>query len=143
MQPVVRAVEHDERECVTRLAEAERRVLEAERRSDELGAYQADYATGLEARISAGMSATDLRDFRAFLARLSEALRAQSRVVAQAKTEHEAARDAWRLAAQRAKAIDHVVERWQAEERAVTERREQNDIDERALQLARARAPRG
>lgn len=142
MQPVVRMVEHDERECAARLVETERRVLEAGRRRDELEAYQADYASGLGDRIAAGISATDLRDFRAFLARLGEALRAQGRVVAQAGAEHEAAREAWRLAAQRAKAIDHVVARWQAEERTVTERREQIEIDERALVMARARGPR-
>ncbi len=143
MQPVVQVVEHDERECATRLAAAAERVRAAQRRRDELVAYEASYAAGLKDRIAAGISAPDLRDFRAFLARLGEALRAQGRVVAQANTEQEAARDALRLAAQRAKAVDHVVGRWQAEERAATERREQTDIDERALQMARARAQRG
>ncbi len=139
LQPVVHAVGHDERECATRLAAAERRALEAARRLEELKAYQADYASGLGARVAAGMSATDLRDYRAFLVRLGEALRAQGRLAAQAQAEQEAARQAWRLAAQRVKSIDQVVVRWQAEERAHVERREQSEIDERALQLLRHR----
>lgn len=142
LQPVARAVEHDERECATRLAESERRVLEAEKRREELEAYQADYATGLTGRVAAGMSATDLRDYRAFLARLGEALRAQGRLVAQARAEQEAAREAWQGAARRAKSIDQVIGRWQAEERVVVERREQIETDERALQMARARERR-
>lgn len=142
LQPVVRAVEHDERECATRLAEAERRTLEAGQRRGELEAYQASYANGLAERAAAGISATDLRDYRAFLARLGEALRAQDRVVAQAKREQEAALEAWRLAAQRAESVDKVVGRWQAEERAVTERREQIESDARALDMTRNRERR-
>jgi flagellar FliJ protein len=137
LQPVVRAVEHDERECATRLAAAERRALDAGKRREELEAYQADYASGLAERVAAGMSATDLRDYRAFLARLGEAVRAQGRLVSQANAEVEKARETWRLAAQRAKSIDHVVVRWKAEERAQTERREQIETDERALQMMR------
>ncbi|HNS26798.1 MAG TPA: flagellar export protein FliJ [Steroidobacteraceae bacterium] len=139
MDPVVRAVGHDEREHAARLAECGQRVADAEQRLAELEKYQADYASGLHSRTAAGISATEMRDFRAFLARLSEAVRTQQRLLAQARAEHEAAREAWRRAAQRARSIDHVVERWQAEERIHRERREQIDIDERALQLTRAR----
>lgn len=141
MDPVVRVVGHDERECAARLAECGQRVADAEQRLAELEKYQADYATGLNSRIAAGISATEMRDFRAFLARLSEAVRTQQRLLAQTRSEHAGAREAWRIAAQRAKAVDHVVDKWRAQERIDRERREQVDTDERALQRARARAP--
>lgn len=139
LRPVVRAVGHDERECAARLAQAERRVLEAERRREELESWQANYADGLSARVAAGISATQLRDYRAFLARLGDALHAQGRVVTQARSEQAAAHEAWRLAAQRAKSIDQVVARWQSEERVVLERREQTETDERARGMTRSR----
>lgn len=142
MGPVIRAVGHEERECATRLAECGQRVADAELRLTELERYQVDYANGLNARIAAGISAADMRDFRAFLARLSEAVRTQQRLLAQVRGEQGVAREAWRAAAQRAKALDHVVGKWQAQERIERERREQGDTDERALQLARARLPR-
>jgi len=142
MQPVVQAVGHDERECAARLAIAERRARDAECRHAELDAYQTDYASGLERRIAAGITASELRDFRAFLARLADALHAQSRLVSQASAECEAAREAWSRAARRAKAIGHVVGRWQLEERREHERREQRDLDERALERARSRTRR-
>ena len=141
MDPVVRAVGHEERECATRLAECGQRVADAELRLAELERYQGDYANGLNARIAAGIGASEMRDFRAFLARLSEAVRTQQRLLAQVRGEHGLARDAWRAAAQRAKALGHLVGQWQAQERIERERREQSDTDERALQLARARPP--
>ncbi len=139
MQPVVRAVGHDERESAARLAIAERHVLDAERRHAELGAYQADYAGGLERRIAQGITANELRDFRTFLARLADAIRAQGRVLSQAKAECEAAREAWRGAARRARAIGHVVDRWQAEARRERDRRAHRETDARALARARSR----
>lgn len=142
LQPVLHAVAHDERDCAVRLAEAQRRARDAARRRDELVAYQAEYARGLSDRVAAGISARELRDYRAFLARLEEAVKAQGRLIAQAGREEELAHEAWRAAARRAKSIDQVVGRWQAEERAAAERREQVETDERALQMLRARSGR-
>lgn len=135
----MRAASHDVRACATRLAECGQRVADAEQRLAELEGYQADYAKGLNARSAAGISATELRDFRAFLARLSEAVCTQQRLLAQVRSEHVAARESWRAAARRARAVDHVVDTWQAQERIENERREQFDTDERALQVARSR----
>jgi len=73
-----------------------------------------------------------LRDYQLFLARLGEAIRQQSRIVTAARAERDAQQQHWRAAARHNKAIDHVVETWQAEERRHVERREQRDSDERA-----------
>lgn len=142
MQPVQRAVGHEERELAGRLAETDRRLAEAEKRLAELESYQAEYARTLGERVSAGISVTGLRDYQAFLARLSEAVRAQARAVTSTRAERETAQGIWRTAAQRAKAIGQVVERWQAEERVVEDRKEQKDIDERALRSLSARGLR-
>ncbi|HQW08916.1 MAG TPA: flagellar export protein FliJ [Steroidobacteraceae bacterium] len=139
LRPVVRAVGHDERDCAARLAQAQRRALEAEQRRVELAAWQENYANGLAGRVAAGISAAALRDYRAFLARLGEALRAQGRVATQARTEQAVAHEAWRLAAQRAKSIDQVVVRLQSEERAASERLDQAEADELARELVRTR----
>jgi flagellar biosynthesis chaperone FliJ len=46
--------------------------------------------------------------------------------------ERDQERQRWQDAARRAKAIDHVVENWQSQERRDADRREQRDSDERA-----------
>ncbi|GMU68535.1 MAG: hypothetical protein AMXMBFR37_08680 [Steroidobacteraceae bacterium] len=142
MQPVVRAVGHEEDERAAALARADRLVHDAERRLADLEAYRAEYADGLGRRIAGGISATGLRDYQAFLARLGQAIEAQAAIVADTRRTRGRAHEEWRRAAQRAKSVDHVVERWRAEERAALERREQNETDERARQLHHLRSNR-
>lgn len=142
MQPVVRAVSHEEDDRAAALAQADRLVHDAERRLADLEAYRAEYADGLGRRIAGGISATGLRDYQAFLARLGQAIEAQAAIVADTRRTRGRAHEEWRRAAQRAKSVDHVVERWRAEERAALERREQNETDERARQLHHLRSNR-
>jgi flagellar FliJ protein len=52
--------------------------------------------------------------------------------VNRAHAEHQAERVKWQDALKRSKALGHVMDRWQAEERNVSERREQRESDERA-----------
>ncbi|MGH8188717.1 MAG: flagellar FliJ family protein, partial [Steroidobacteraceae bacterium] len=73
-----------------------------------------------------------LRDYQVFLARLVEAIRQQHAIVQRVRAERDAERLRWQEAAKRAKALGHVVEQWQTEERRSFERREQHESDERA-----------
>jgi flagellar FliJ protein len=75
---------------------------------------------------------TALRDYQAFLSRLAEAIKQQQAVVKRAESERDAERLRWQEAAKRAKALGHVVEQWQTEERRASDRREQRESDERA-----------
>jgi flagellar FliJ protein len=63
---------------------------------------------------------------------LSEAVKQQHALVQRAIAERDLERTRWREAATRAKALDHVVERWRNEERALLDRKEQRESDERA-----------
>jgi flagellar FliJ protein len=98
----------------------------------ELERYRGDYESQFKQRAGRGMGATDLRDYQAFLARLSDAIRQQQAVVKRAQSERDAERQRWQEAAKRAKALGHVVEQWQTEERRASDRREQRESDERA-----------
>jgi flagellar FliJ protein len=98
----------------------------------ELKHYREEYERQFAARAGLGMGATALRDYQVFLARLSEAIRQQTDLAARARTERDAERARWQEAAVRAKAVDHVIERWRLEERRVLERKEQRESDERA-----------
>jgi flagellar FliJ protein len=85
------------------------------------------------------MSSAELRDYQVFLARLAEAVRQQALVVERAKVERDAQRAQWQQAAQRSKAVEHVIENWRAEDRKIAERKEQRDSDERAQRAAYGR----
>ena len=133
MQPVREVVGANERREAGELAMTEKRLAESEQKLNELKQYEQDYRDGFNARVSAGMGGNGLRDYQQFLARLMDAIRQQTQVVARARSERDAQQGHWRDAAQRHKAVDRVVENWKSEERRAADRVEQRDSDERAL----------
>jgi flagellar FliJ protein len=132
MKPVQNLLDDTEKRLALDLATVERKVAEAEAKLQELERYRGDYEKQFAQRAGHGIGVTALRDYQAFLARLSEAIRQQQAVVKRAQSERDAERTRWQEAAKRAKALGHVVEQWQTEERRASDRREQRETDERA-----------
>jgi flagellar protein FliJ len=132
MKPVQNLYDDTERRLAVGLATLERKVADAEAKLQELERYRSDYDKQFAQRAGGGIGVTALRDYQAFLARLSEAIRQQQAVVKRAQSERDAERQRWQEAAKRAKALGHVVEQWQTEERRASDRREQRESDERA-----------
>src|SRR5688572_14302807 len=133
--PVQDVVEAAEQRLAQNVAKLQRRLSEAESKLLELERYRGEYAQGLTQRVSAGMGVAQLRDYQAFLGRLTEAIRQQQAVVQRARAERDAEQQHLQQAARRVKAIDHVVDQWQAEERRVADRNEQRDTDERGQRV--------
>jgi flagellar FliJ protein len=125
-------IEAAEQKLAQSLAAQQRRVGDAESKLLELERYRGEYEQGLTQRAGVGIGVAQLRDYQAFLGRLSEAIRQQQAVVQRARAERDAEQQRWQQAARRVKAIDHVAEQWQAEERRAADQREQRDTDERA-----------
>ena len=132
MKPVQNLYDDTERRHAVALATVERKVADAEAKLQELERYRGDYENQFKHRAGRGIGAPDLRDYQAFLARLGDAIRQQQAVVKRAQSERDAERQRWQEAAKRAKALGHVVEQWQTEERRASDRREQRESDERA-----------
>jgi flagellar FliJ protein len=132
LQPVQKVIDAAERRRAETLAGSETRVKQSESKLTELEQYRADYQRAYHDRVAIGISSAGLRDYQLFLARLSEAIRQQTLLVSAARLERDQERQRWQDAARRAKAIDHVVENWQSEDRRDADRREQRDSDERA-----------
>ncbi|HYB65716.1 MAG TPA: flagellar export protein FliJ, partial [Steroidobacteraceae bacterium] len=83
-------------------------------------------------RAGGGMSAARARDYQAFLARLDEALREQTEIVARAHATRAELLAKWSGAARRSAAVDRALKRGLTEEQRRLDRREQVDADERA-----------
>lgn len=132
LEPVQQIVDDAQRRLALSVAAFEKRVLEGEAKLQELQRYKGEYEQQFSQRAGRGIGATDLRDYQAFLARLAEAIRQQQALVTRARAEHQAERLKWQEALKRSKALGHVVERWQAEERHMNDRRDQRESDERA-----------
>ncbi|HWW33120.1 MAG TPA: flagellar export protein FliJ [Steroidobacteraceae bacterium] len=125
-------LESDERRKAQTLASSERQVHESEAKLAELGGYREAYIRDFASRAGAGMNAARARDYQVFLARLDEALREQTEIVAQARATRTELLAKWSGAARRSAAVDRALERGVSEERRRLERREQHDADERA-----------
>ena len=131
LEPVQEVIGDAERRLAQSVVAFDRRVREAEAKLQELERYRLEYERQFTERAGQGISAPGLRDYQAFLARLNEAVKQQQIIVQRAAAERDAERLRWQQAARRAKALDHVVGQWQADERRASDRREQKDSDER------------
>jgi flagellar FliJ protein len=125
-----------EREAATQLAAAERAVVEAEQKLAALERYRGEYEGQLAAKGAAGADVSGVRDFQAFLARLGEALIAQRQVIAQANAARDQLLGAWRQAAQKAKVVETLAEKWQDEARRDEDRRTQKESDELSQRMS-------
>lgn len=132
LEPVQQIVDDAQRRLAMSVAAFEKRVLEGEAKLQELQRYKGEYEQQFSQRAGRGIGVADLRDYQAFLARLAEAIKQQQALVARARAEHQAERVKWQEALKRSKALGHVVERWQSEERHMNDRRDQRESDERA-----------
>jgi flagellar protein FliJ len=132
MAPVQHVLDGKERDRARDMGSAQQGLGAAESRLQELRQYHTDYLQGFQQTATAGRNALALQDFRQFLGRLEEAIRQQEQIVAQARQGVVGSTTLWRAAAQRAKAIESVVGKWQGEERRHEGRLEQKDADERA-----------
>ncbi len=130
IQPVQRVMDEDERRAARRVGESQRKLADAEKKLGELQDYQRDYERSFGTRAAAGASGHALRDYQAFLGRLSEAVRQQGVLVANAREDVLLETQLWQGAAVRVKALDTVVTQWRGEELRDQDRREQKASDE-------------
>jgi flagellar FliJ protein len=134
LEPVRDLALEAERVAARRLAETEREAAESQQRLAQLEHYEREYRAGLQQRVADGIGAAGLRDYQAFLARLGEAVAQQRTVLAQAVGERDAARERWLASTTRRRSVGKVIEQAEAADRRASERREQRELDERALQ---------
>jgi len=132
LQPVQEVFDDTEQRLAQHLASCEQLLQSCELKFRELCGYRDDYTEGFAKRAGAGMGAREMVDYQAFMVRLNEAIEHQGRVTNQAQQERDLHRKRWQEAAQRAKALGHVISTWQTEERRASDRREQRESDERA-----------
>jgi flagellar protein FliJ len=139
LEIVRKVISNKEQECAVRLAGAQTRLLEAERRAIELRRYLKEYQHSFEQRAKGGIGVSGVRDYQTFIARIGEAVRQQDGLIQQVRAEAERARAQWRHAAARKSGIGKVVAKAHHEARQLEERQVQKEHDERAQRLRSAR----
>ncbi len=129
IQPIKDIADTRERNAGAVVAQAERALHDREMQFAQLKTYLDDYVS----RNTPGLGAVDpvrLANYRAFLARLTEAVKAQQQLVDTANRDYERKREDWRVQHVEAAALGRAVERMQLQERTQQDRREQKESDE-------------
>jgi flagellar protein FliJ len=143
MAPVQRALGSTEKDRAKKLATMRAEYELAEQKLRDLADYRSEYDKAFLVRAKSGHSVVALRDFQLFLARLDQAIAQQQQIVGQSRIAVNEAQIDWQGAAQRVRAVDTVVDRWQQDARQVSGRKEQKETDERAQRVGRASARSG
>lgn len=138
LRPLHDLADQNERSCALRVADCERRIAAGEQRYEELVRYRLEYQQLFHARASGGAPMRGLREQQVFIARLSEAVRAQRALVELLRAEAVQLQGQWRDAATRKQAVGKVIEHARSEEIMTQEKRQQRELDELASN-ARAR----
>ena len=129
IQPIKEIADTRERNAGAVVAQAEHALRDREQQLAQLRNYLDDYVR----KNAPGLGTVDpvrLNNYRAFLARLTEAVRAQEQLVEMASREYERKREDWRVQHVEAAALGRAVQRMQVFERTEQDRREQKESDE-------------
>jgi flagellar FliJ protein len=133
--PVQKVLEGKEQEQARKLGFAQQAVAAAEAKLEELRRYQVDYADGFDRQVVQGAPVHVLQDYRAFMVRLSDAVKQQQQVLERQRVELGIQTAYWQSAARQSRGLETVVAGWKKQELRVMERRDQAATDERALSL--------
>jgi flagellar FliJ protein len=133
MKPLTNVAGSRERTAARELGDYRRMLSAAESKLSELLTYREEYSRKLDST-AGGIDVQQMRDYRAFLTKLNDAIQHQQARVEKSRREYEHRRHLWFVARTKAMALGKVVERYQAQEKTSADRREQADSDERALQ---------
>lgn len=132
--------------AATRMDDATRRLGEliASEKSDldKLGLlqrYRHEYSERFSEAAKNGISTDTLRNYSAFLAKLDEAVEAQTKILEQARIETSRGQKAWMNERTRARAFDTLNQRFQNEVLRKESRQEQRTTDEHASRAFRER----
>jgi len=116
---------------------------DAQAKLDQLTGYQKEYASGLQERLSTGIPAHLLSDYRLFLDKLARAIRAQGDEVERRRAAWEQEHARWLKLRQREQALEVLSQRHQAAQVQHESRREQKQQDEFAQKPGKDNPLRG
>ena len=132
LKPIIKIAEEREQEAVKVFVELQNVLQTKKAKLDETLQYKEEYQKKFTSTDSGSRSAFQFNDYLAFLRRLDIIIGEQRRIIAQVEQEVEIKRQEWLKTREKTQALGKAAERFQSEERALIEKKEQKDADERA-----------
>ncbi len=135
MQSVADIAKGREKNAARLLGQKQNYLEQQRERLLELITYREEYARKFQSQGSQGLDAQRLNEYRVFLQKLNLAIVQQRDRITQAAGDCHVCQESWMNTRIHSKALDKVVDRFKHEEIKKQEKREQNELDERAIQL--------
>ena len=134
LKPVQKIAGTREKTAAQRFGESQRNLNGHKAKLDELRQYHQEYMERFQKAMQAGISSAQLQEYRAFIAKLDEAIRQQEQMVTASQQDRSSKRNTWQQKHTRVMALDKVVERYKKAEAKTADKREQDEADEQSQQ---------
>jgi flagellar FliJ protein len=121
-----------EKKVLKELGSIQRKKNELLTQLDNLQNYQQDYIEKYQSISQSGVNIAQLLEFRAFISKLDKAIDEQRQAIDKINEEVSFARKNWEIQHQKTKGLKKVCNSALAEELKVEDKREQNELDDRA-----------
>ena len=133
-RPVQRLAASKEQNAARELGKSQRNVERQKSKLEELKQYHKEYNERFQTAAKAGITATQLHEYRAFLAKLEYAIKEQETTVLASQHANFVQKEEWKRKHTRTQALDKVMERYKNDEQQARANREQKDADDRSQQ---------
>jgi flagellar FliJ protein len=130
LKPVQRFAASKEQEAARVMGQAKKSLQQEEAKLEQLKLYHQEYLIRFQQMSAQGINATQLQEYRAFLAKLDEAIKQQQEVVAASVVNHSSTKNTWKKKHSRTQALNKAVERFRKQEQTIADKREQKENDE-------------
>ena len=134
LQVVLEQSRRREQDALNRLAAAQERLQAQRTRLDELERYHADYQNQLREVGQGRLLVSRLQSLQRFISQLALAIQQQQQAVTQFERMLEDARRGWQEAHERRRGMERFIDECRREEEHQIERKEQQHLDEAAMQ---------
>ena len=130
LKPVQRIAHSKEQNAARSMGEARKNLEQEEAKLLQLKQYHQEYLQRFHQVAGEGMSASQLQEYRAFLAKLDEAIKQQEKVVAASMVNHSSSKNNWKQKHSRTQALNKVADRYRQKEQKSADQQEQKENDE-------------
>ena len=132
LKPVQKVADSREKAAAKQFGDSQRSLNGHKGKLDELRQYHQEYMERFQNAMQSGISSAQMQEYRAFIAKLNEAIRQQEQVVASSQQDRSNKQNNWQKKHTRVMALGKVVDRYKKEETKKADKKEQSEADERS-----------
>ncbi len=131
LRPLAQVADRKQHDAALAFKKSQEELAGYQRRLVEMRGYREEYVQRFHDTGNAGMNADQMKDYRAFLGKLHEAIRQLENLIATTSKNCESRKEDWVARRTRYKSVEKVVSRYLVEEQRDVLRREDRESDER------------